>query len=213
MGDWLVTEHVHEPDGTFVGNVYQRRTLDPRDNGTIRVTQSCVPDGAVRAHAMGRFEGEWVFDLVVEGSRRRYRGPDVIGTGIEWSPGAMTGRGVWPRLGHSFRSWAVLSEPHRQVTGGWFSVAGRPVAAIVGVAVPADSSADGAHPRLDLDAVAPGTHGVTGLEYRVGPMTVVEHWVDPAHRRWALEVIDHERVSGLVLDDVDGVLTGRGYVR
>jgi len=125
---------------------------------------------------MAAFTGEWVFELRVEGAKRRYLGPDVVGTGTEWAPGAMTGRGVWPRFGCGFASWSMLVQPDRQVTGGWFDVAGRPVAAIVGVGV---SEAHGDFPRLDLTALAPEPAPepeLAAVSHRVGPLLVLDGW-------------------------------------
>ena len=101
---------------------------------------------------MAAFAGEWVFDLEVAGDQRRYLGPDVVGVGTVWQPGALTGRGLWPRFGYEFESYCVLVAPDRQLTGGFFSLAGRSVADIVGVDVPEASNIE---PRLDLTAPSP----------------------------------------------------------
>jgi hypothetical protein len=150
VGDWRVTEYVHDPGGEFVGRIHQERHLERIDGGGVRVTQRCIPEESLRDHPMGAFTGEWVFDLSVDGDRRHYHGPDVVGGATEWAPGAMTGEGVWPRFGHDFDSYAVLATPRRQLTGGRFGVQARPAAAIVGVAVPA-SDAEDDWPALDLD--------------------------------------------------------------
>ncbi len=136
MGAWRVSEYVHDPDGCFVGVVRQRRELERLENGYLRVTQRCAPDAALARHPMGRFAGTWVFDLSVDGPARLYHGPDVVGSGFAWGEGALTGRGLWPRFGHNFTSFAVLVTPERQLTGGQFFDASQMVANVVGVAVP-----------------------------------------------------------------------------
>ena len=115
---WLVVEYVHDPDGTFVGVVRQRRVVEVVDEGRLRVTQTCDPAPELAGHPMAAFAGEWVFDLEVAGRHRHYLGPDVIGLGTQWQPGAITGSGVWPRFGHEFTSYGVLVAPDRQLTGG-----------------------------------------------------------------------------------------------
>lgn len=136
LGAWLVSEYVYNPDGAFVGIVHQRRQLHRLDNGNVRVEQQCSPGPELAAHPMGAFAGEWVFELSVDGRARRYHGPDVIGAGLTWGEGVMTGRGLWPRFGHNFTSFAVLLTPERQITGGKFFNASELVANIVGLAVP-----------------------------------------------------------------------------
>ena len=195
-GAWLVTEYVHDPDGRLAGIVRQRRTLEATAPHVIRVTQVCEPEG-LDGHPMQDFAGTWVFDLRIDGARRIYEGPDVVGHGYEWSPGAMTGRGVWPRFGHTFESFAVLVAPDRQLTGGFFGLAGRPVADIVGVAEPDR----GRWPELDLSAApSPPAAVGPGVERRVGPLAVAEHWAlahragaDPGDRRPARRSLSHHR--------------------
>ncbi len=135
LGAWLVTEYVYNSDGSFAGTVRQRRELERLENGRIQVTQHCQPDEALADHAMGEFTGKPVFELSVDGRYRRYHGPAVLGTGRPWGDGAMTGRGFWPEFGHNFRSFAVLPEPHWQLTGGKFFRATEMLANIAGVAV------------------------------------------------------------------------------
>ena len=184
-GAWLVHEYVHDPDGRFAGIVRQRRTVEPVDDGRLRVTQVCEPDAQLRNHPMGAFAGEWVFDLEVDGDDRLYLGPDVVGMGTQWQPGAMTGRGVWPRFGYEFESYGVLVAPDRQLTGGFFSLAGRSVADIVGVAVPESLGID---PQLDLAAPAPTLGAEWTLQRAVGPMRVGLAQPSPTHRRrtWSM---------------------------
>ena len=170
LGDWLVTEHVFDPTtGAHLGDVRQRRTLARRADGAIRITQVCVPDRRLADHPMAGFAGEWVFDIAVDGRTRRYLGPDVLGEGTEWAPGALTGAGRWPRFGADFTSWSALVAPGRQLTGGTFLVAGDPIAVIVGVAIEAVAGPHagagvppdaGDWPSLDPDGVgAVGTYG------------------------------------------------------
>ena len=208
-GAWLVTEYVHDPDGRFAGVVRQRRTLETLAEDRIRVTQVCEPDGDLAAHPMGAFAGRWVFDLVRHsaeteteeagaGGLRTYVGPDVVGYGVEWSPGAMTSRGFWPRFGHGFESYAVLIAPERQLTGGFFSAAGREVAAIVGVAAPDG----GAWPALDL-AAAPPDPGVggPGADRRIGPLAVAERWPSPVEQVRTLALADPQTGQSVVIID------------
>ena len=196
-GAWLVTEYVHDPDGRLAGIVRQRRTLEATAPGVIRVTQVCEPEG-LDGHPMQDFAGTWVFDLRTDGARRIYEGPDVVGHGYEWSPGAMTGRGVWPRFGHTFESFAVLVAPDRQLTGGFFGLAGRSVADIVGAAEP-DS---GSWPALDLTAAPPEVPARgPGVRREVGPLTVAENWPSPTERVRTLAMAD--RVTGMSLTIVD----------
>jgi hypothetical protein len=185
-GAWLVTEYVHDPDGRLAGIVRQRRTLEAVTPEVIRVTQVCEPEG-LRGHPMADFAGTWVFDLRIEGALRCYEGPDVVGHGHEWSPGAMTGRGVWPRFGHTFESFAVLVAPDRQLTGGFFDLAGRSVVDVVGVAEP-----DGGRwPELDLSAApSPPAAIGPGVARRVGPLTVAEHWPSPTEQVRTLAIAD-----------------------
>jgi len=235
LGAWRVLEHVYDP-GTarLVGLVHQERRLESIDlddgRPAIRVTQVCRPDDDLvqGGHPMAGFAGEWVFDLVVEAPHRRYLGPDVVGSATQWAPGAMTGQGIWPRFGHTFDSWSLLVHPERQLTGGWFHVAGRPVATIIGVAVPLEldvvpvlglepapagpwvgtAQADGrpegrvraAGRALVVDGVdvLEGWQGVTS---RWGPMLVADGWAGPRRRVRLVEVHDDE--AGEVL----GILT------
>ena len=142
LGAWLVTEYVYNPDGTFAGIVRQRRELVRLENGRLQVTQDCRPEPSLTDHAMGEFEGNFVFELSVDGRYRRYHGPAVFGTGRPWGEGAMTGRGLWPEFGHNFRSFALLPEPYWQLTGGQFFNATEMMANIVGVAVNERNSHD-----------------------------------------------------------------------
>ena len=184
-GAWLVTEYVHDPDGTYRGTVAQRRCVEQIDAGRLRVTQQCEPSPTLDTHAMAAFAGEWVFDLEVVGNQRRYLGPDVVGTATQWRPGAMTGQGLWPRFGYEFESYSVLVAPDRQLTGGFFSLAGRSVADIVGVAVP---EASGLEPRLDLSAPLPEVGDEWPLRRAVGPLLVAACRPTPSQRRrlWAM---------------------------
>lgn len=136
LGAWLVTEYVYNANGRFAGKIQQRRELEQMQTGTIRVTQHCYPEERLTGHPMGRFTGIHVFDLRIDGRYRRYLGPAVIGTGIPWGDGVMTGSGVWPEFGHNFRSFGFLATPTRQLTGGKFFNATEMVANIVGVAMP-----------------------------------------------------------------------------
>lgn len=197
-GAWLVTEYVYDPDGTHRGTVAQRRCVEPVDEARLRVTQQCEPSATLGGHAMGRFAGEWVFDLEVDGDQRRYLGPDVVGTATQWQPGAMTGQGLWPGFGYEFESYSVLVAPDRQLTGGFFSLTGRSVADIVGVAVP---EASGIEPRLELSTPVPQVGDEWQLHRAVGPMLVATSWPSPTQRRrlWAMQ--DPLGATGIALTE------------
>ncbi len=142
LGSWLVSEYVYNPDGSFAGIIHQKRDLEKLSNGHIRVTQHCQPSSNLATHPMGRFIGKPVFDLSVEGRIRHYHGPAVLGTGLTWGDGAMTGRGLWTEFGYNFSSFAVQPNPERQITGGKFFMATEMAANIVGLAMPASANAD-----------------------------------------------------------------------
>ena len=205
-GAWLVTEHVYDPDGTYRGSVGQRRRIEPAGGGRLRVVQHCEPSPELDGHPMADFAGDWVFDMEVDGAKRRYLGPDVVGVGTEWSPGAMTGRGAWPRFGYEFESYSVLVAPDRQLTGGFFTLTGRSVADIVGVAVPESA---GIEPRLDLSAPVPEVESSWPRRRSVGPLLVAADQPSPLHRRRLLAMRDPVSGSGfeLVEDAGDGSLT------
>ncbi len=135
-GRWLVSEYVFNPDGAFVGVIHQHRYLEPVANNRLRVRQQMQIDPALAAHPMGRFAGNWTFDLVREGALRQYHGADVVGSGQPYGDSAMLGEGVWPRFGYNFTSFALMLHPQRQVTGGKFYAASQIVATIIGVAHP-----------------------------------------------------------------------------
>ena len=208
LGAWRVSEYVHAPDGGYVGVVRQRRELRRNPDGTTRVWQQCEPEPALADHAMGAFAGEWVFDLRSDGSVRHYLGPDVVGRGFEWEPGIMTGRGVWPRFGYSFTSYAALVAPDRQVTGGLFSVAGASMCTIAGVAESVERLGNDAWPELDLTWSPPelrarshgeltfdgrrveGTDGLRGTARSVGPSLILDGWLDATHQVERLVLAD-----------------------
>ena len=210
IGDWRVTEYVHDPDGTYRGRIHQERHLDQRADGAVRVTQFCRPDSSLEDHPMGAFTGEWVFELTVDGDQRRYRGPDVVGGATEWAPGAMTGTGLWPRFGHDFDSYAVLAADDRQLTGGRFGVQARPAAVIAGVAVPASAVDEGAGPELDLDWWPEGRWA--GEVTRDGTRTTIERQF--GHDGWTDEI---DGAPGDTVTLIDGALTtadgGRGVAQ
>jgi hypothetical protein len=214
LGSWLVTEHVHTPEGSYLGDIRQRRTLEQVAPDRIRVTQDCTPAPELEGHAMAAFAGTWVFDLEVSGSRRRYLGPDVVGHGTEWVAGATTGRGLWPRFGCGFTSWSILFAPNRQLTGGWFEIAGRPVAAIVGVAVPdPDDGTDIDAPTLDLGiqpALPVLDESFSSVHHRVGPLLVVDSWAGPDHHERRLVIADAAlgAAATLVVTEIGGTRLG-----
>ena len=142
LGSWLVTEYVFNADDSFAGLVHQRRKLHRLENDNIRVTQFCQPDERLADHAMANFAGEWVFYLRVDGKNRHYLGDDVIGMGIQYVDGVMTGCGRWPRFGPQFVSYGFLDGANRQITGGLFHHNGAFVANIIGTAVLEEDGAE-----------------------------------------------------------------------
>ena len=196
-GSWLVTEYVHDPGGRLVGLVRQRRTLETVAGGRVRVTQICESEG-LDGHPMAAFAGTWVFDMTIDGALRTYEGPDVVGHGVQWSAGAMTGEGIWPRFGYTFESYAVVVSPRRQITGGFFGLAGRSVADIVGVAEPDD----GGWPLLDLAARPPEVPATgPGVARKVGPLAIAENWPSPTERVRTLAMTDSGSGASVVLTD------------
>ena len=207
-GAWLVTEYVFDPGGVYRGTVAQRRRVERTGESRFRVVQNCRPSSELDGHPMADFAGDWVFDMEIDGAERRYLGPDVVGAGAEWSPGAMTGQGAWPRFGYEFESYSVLVAPDRQLTGGFFSLAGRSVADIVGVAVPESA---GIEPRLNLSAPVPDVEGSWPRRRNVGPLLVAADQPSPLHRRRLLAMRDPLSGSGFEL--VEEVENGRLRVR
>jgi len=198
-GAWNVRETVFSPSGQRMGEVLQRRIIEPAADDRLRVWQKCEPDRALRAegHPMADFGGEHVFTLSRHGAARRYHGPAVIGGAITIGEGAMMGRGVWPSFGWAFTSWSVLVAPDRQLTGGRFHRGGAPMATIVGVAAPENArdprdqtrakgfSGQGASRAIDGDSAA-----------RLGQV----RWPGECARRWKGNI---RRVdsAGCVIDD------------
>jgi len=133
-GAWRVREYVHEPSGALVGTVRQRRRVVQLGGNRIRVIQDCELDPSLLGHAMAGFAGHHEFELAVEGRVRRYGGPAVIGSGVQFGDCATWGRGLWPEFGYAFESYGIVVESGLQLTGGRFSRAGVTVANIVGVA-------------------------------------------------------------------------------
>ncbi|HCP45400.1 MAG TPA: hypothetical protein DIU15_05130 [Deltaproteobacteria bacterium] len=134
-GTWLVREYVFDAEGALLGTVRQRRALERLDDHRLRLTQDCTPDTSLADHPMSTFAGTHVFDLALEGTRRRYLGPAVIGVGQSLGETAMWGEGVWPEFGHAFQSYA-FSGQDKQLTGGRFADGSTLVAQIAGIARP-----------------------------------------------------------------------------
>ena len=98
-----------------------------------------------------------------------------------------------------------------QLTGGFFSLAGRSVADIVGVAVPESANIE---PRLNLSAPVPDAEGSWPRRRSVGPLLVAADQPSPLLRRRLLAM--HDPVSGsgfkLVTEAEDGRLRARAKV-
>ncbi len=156
-GDWRVTEYAYTPAGEFVGYIRQERALWPTQQA-LRIRQICAPveeapglskEARRVCAALNRRNGTFIFDIHTHGSARHYRGPAVLGSGRLWREGVLTARGLWPDLGYTFTSFSFMLHPHRQITGGRFTLAGRELCTLVGVAVPAPQ------PYAELAAPAP----------------------------------------------------------
>lgn len=191
IGDWRVTEYVYTPAGEFVGYIRQERTLWPTQQA-LRIRQICAPveeapglsaEARRVCAAFNRRTGTYVFDIYTEGRARHYRGPAVLGSGRLWREGVLTARGLWPDLGYTFTSFSFMVHPHRQITGGRFTLAGRELCTLVGVAVPSQQ------PYAELAAPAPvvgpghlWTMHPDGTPLSEAPITLAElnHDFDPA---------------------------------
>lgn len=171
LGAWRVTEYVYSPAGELLGRVHQDRQLHEQSDGSLRVYQLCSPTASLDNHPMGEFRGEWVFNLTREGNIRRYNGPDVLGFATQWSPGMITGRGIWPHFGYNFTSFSATISPTRQLTGGTFSRAGEPIAVIVGLGVMAVPDVPAAYPILRGIDVTPNQSVLTREDSEMHALT------------------------------------------
>ena len=134
LGAWMVTESVFGPDGSLLGTVHQKRTLQTQaSTGIILVGQHCQPCRQLQDHAMAAFSGDFQFSLKTQGRQRHYLGPDVHGLGTSFADGFVCGHGVWPRFGYNFRSWSISLSGSAQLTGGCFYRGQSPVAVMIGV--------------------------------------------------------------------------------
>lgn len=172
-GDWLVTEYVHNADGTFAGLVHQRRSLQPSGENRFVVRQSCrVSDQLVATgHPMAAFAGEWEFSLHRDGRLRHYHGPDVVGRGLSLGQQVIMGRGRWPRFGYNFTSFGISTGAERQITGGVFydSDPAQPIARIVGIGV-AEREGQPDYPHLPMQPIpSAGWAGYTAQRWHFGP--------------------------------------------
>ncbi len=217
LGTWLVSEYVYNPDGSFAGIVRQRRELLGLANGRIRVTQHCQPDAALDGHPMASFTGSSVFELSVDGRYRRYHGPAVVGTGIAWGEGAMSGRGLWPEFGHNFRSFALLPTVNRQLTGGKFFNATEMIANIVGVAVPEKQTHEWPTLGHSFAPTATQWHGTLRTVSPAGKMmqeTQLQRNYNPSHANhlcWE-DNVDGKKSFVCNLQSVDAHIQVNGYV-
>jgi hypothetical protein len=135
-GAWLGSEYVYDPSGAFLGVMRQHCRQEPLEDGKIRVTQHREAGPELAGHPIAAFGGEHVFTLSVEGRARRCHGPDVLGADLAWGNGALTGRGLWPLLGHNFTYFAVSASPERLITGAKFFNVSQLIASVIGLIVP-----------------------------------------------------------------------------
>ena len=67
LGAWRVREYVYDADGTYRGQVLQRRELYLHIDARVRVLQDCTLDRALLDHPIAAFAGHHEFDLVAAG--------------------------------------------------------------------------------------------------------------------------------------------------
>ncbi len=178
LGAWRVREYVFDADGTYRGQVVQRRQLFLRHDTRVRVMQDCKLDRALLRHPIAAFGGHHEFDLVASGSTRRFLGPAVIGAGVQIQVGDISttlGRGHWPALGYSFTSYVVLNHQQRQLTGGRFFVGARTIAELVGVAEP--------EPRAGPRAGEGAPTHYPKLRGPIEPVAIARAWAGERVRR------------------------------
>jgi len=217
-GRWLVSEYVFNPDGAFVGMIRQRRTLEPLADNRLRVLQQMQVDPALDAHPMGRFAGEWVFELVRDGATRHYHGADVVGSGKPYGDRAMLGEGVWPRFGYNFTSFALMLSPRRQVTGGKFYAASQMIANIVGVAQAETRDSSDVWPSLsgpqDANQVSAAWHGESMQFSAVGEHELTQSVVhEHAFTHLRANYANGQALSVTYTDDRRGAFDARGTLR
>ena len=136
INDWFVREFVFHPEGAYAGEVRQRRTIHRINHDTLRVHQECVPEARLKGTIMEAFKGSYSFNLKTSGHRRIYLGPDVVGEGLALGDGRMIGTGLWPRFGHNFHSYGIVTRSGLQLTGGEFYSGPQLGSFIIGVAQP-----------------------------------------------------------------------------
>mgnify|MGYP003330343788 CR=1 FL=1 len=141
LGDWQVREHAFLPGGAFLGCIDQKRSLYVASTGKIRIVQACTPQKALKRHPLSQFDGIFEFLLEKQACYRQYKGPDVLGWGHSFGPNYLVAQGFWPRFGYNFRSWSVMLDDKRQLTGGTFFRARDVLAVIIGIGVQTESPA------------------------------------------------------------------------
>lgn len=154
---WLVSEYVYSAEGQFLGILRQRHVMEPRPDGSIRVTVTCDPSPELMGQPLAILSGDWVFDLGREGGELVYYGPDITGKGRSWGEHTLTTSGEWRRgeranfSAAAFRTaaFSIVLDFERQIVGSTFNrvdtaviplimspQAGLTVAKTVGIAAP-----------------------------------------------------------------------------
>lgn len=122
---WLVNEYVYSSSGQFLGMLRQRHMMEPRPDGSIRVTVSCDPSPELMGQPLATLKGDWVFDLGREGDELVYYGPDITGKGRSWGDYTLTTSGEWNRGKANFRSsaFSIVLDLERQIVSTTFNQA------------------------------------------------------------------------------------------
>jgi len=198
---WLTSGYFFNPDGSFIGQLHQRRILEPLAHDRLQVTQTLKLGAGLHGHPMEVFTGEWTFELLTEGTLRVLQGPAVVGFGVEWSDHVVTSRGMWPAFGYTFSAYSVRVSEDREIMGGCFSHAGNTVSEYVGVAVPDG----GSWPSLDPTAEPPDLEmEADGVKRHFGPVTFAETWPSPIERVRTMVLADYEAEKLLTVTDRSG---------
>lgn len=136
---WLVSEYVYSVEGQFLGILRQRHVMEPRPDGSIRVTVSCDPSAELEGQSLAILKGDWVFDLGREGDELVYYGPDITGKGRSWGELTLTTSGEWKRgekasfKAAAFRTaaFSIVLDIERQLVGTTFNQADKPVIPLI----------------------------------------------------------------------------------
>lgn len=143
IGRWHFTKSVYTSEGVQLGILSQHQALELQADSLIRAVEQYELQLEARDHPIAVLQGTWNFNVRREGRTRFYQGRDVYGVGTHWGSSAILGHTIWPRLGCSATSLALLTTPMRQITGERFSIGSHPIAQIVGVGVSEQADGNG----------------------------------------------------------------------